>query len=447
MKKYNIGMAEKLSPLDASFWNIDTATTRQIIGSYMPLDCVPDLLRVKTSVLKQLEFFPRLRDRVVERNGPYWTQDENFSIEHHVRFEELPEASRPSDIIRRASEIFSTKLDGSRPPWEFVIIANAVQNHGGAHVHCGLLFRLHHALADGLGALEFFHRVCELQRSEANSLPQKPARSHRHAGQTGAGPRAGTANFFQSLKRLIREACETQVQGPLNGPNSAERQFGMIEFPLGELRALRKFFGSSLNDLLLALITGGVRRYQLASAGIADDMKALVPFNVRTRDELTSLGNHLTGVGVRLPSSEADPERRLQIIRATLSHIKNNGSFGAYRIMAKLNALMPVRLQRRISEAAAKRTNFICTNMPGPDKDLYFGGAKLLGQFGFAALMREHGSAFAFMTYAGRACISVVSDPAVITSPWDLIAAIKSSYDELYDLFTAAQPNIQAAES
>ncbi|MFN8391651.1 MAG: WS/DGAT domain-containing protein [Bdellovibrionota bacterium] len=421
-------MNERVAALDASFFTLDSDTTQQVIASYSPLDRIPDLERARQSVLRQIEAFPKMRKRIVEHGGLRWSEDTSFDIKRHVRFECVPLARTERDLMRRAEQIFSSHLDLEHPPWEYVVLSSREQPEPDALV--GLLFRIHHGLADGLGALEFFHRACDLHPSGAE-LEAVSARSHRHAGQTGAGPKAGKWRLRQSIAKLLTEARERVVKNPLNGENSAERRFAHIEFPLHDLKSLRRKYRTSLNDLLLALVTGAVRRYQLSVSFSPINVKALVPFNLRPKTNLTTLGNQLTGVGVPLPAAIADPVERLKTIQTCFNRIKSDGSFGAYRIVGILNSYLPRRLQRRLSEAAARRSNFICTNMPGPDKPLYFGGAKLLGQYGFAALMHEQGIAFAFMTYAGKACVSVVSDPAVVPDPWQIVSYVKEAFEEL----------------
>jgi len=411
----------KLSPLDVNFWTMHSETTAQIIASFLPLESEPDFKLLHEAFREQLPDFPRFQEHVVRDHGWHWRRDPNFSLDDHVQLLELPEARTIEELRETAAQIFSTPIDLSRSPWAFTVLK-------GNGVYAAL-FQVHHALADGLGALEFFHRLCRLD--------DKPVEHGRpvSGGKTASAvvktpPRFGT-DFRKSVARLRQEWREKGMPTALNGPNSSRRNFSSLELPFDELRKLRRVFGTSVNDLMLSFAAGCVERYQHVRKSPVTKVKVLLPFNLRRRNDTHSPGNHLTGVGVWLPTAEMMPKERLEKIRDTINRMKMDGSIGAFRLLALIAGRLPEKIRKYLGDAAARRTNFICTNMPGPERPLYLAGAKILGNFGYAALMRDQGVGFAFLSYAGKMCVGIVSDPAIVPHPEELVSHFLEAFEEV----------------
>ena len=429
----------KLSPLDINFWTMHSDTTAQIIASFLPLESEPDFLMLKAAVLEQLPQFPRFQEHVVRERGLHWRQDPKFSLNHHVQELVFPEARTIEELRAAAADVFSTPILLDHSPWALSILkGNGV---------FAALFRVHHALADGLGALEFFHRLCRVDNGPIEH--GKPVSGGKTASAVvKTPPRFGT-DFRKSVARLRREWQEKGMRTAVNGPNSSRRQFSALELPFDELRKLRRVFGTSVNDLMLSFVAGSVERYQHVRNAPVEKMKVLLPFNLRRRNDTDSPGNHLTGVGVWLPTSEMKPKERLEKIRDTINRLKMDGSIGAFRLLALIAGRLPEWLRRRLGDAAARRTNFICTNMPGPERPLYLAGAKILGNYGYAALLRDQGIGFAFLSYAGKMCVGIVSDPAIVPHPEELVSHFMEAFEEVRQIRDAinAEKQLLAASS
>ncbi len=430
-------MGQRLGPLDVNFWTIHSETTPQVIASYFPLDVEPDLEAVRGAFLEQLVQYPRFRQRVVKGFRLRWEDDPGFDIAYHVRPVRFA-VDTPEALAQSVENCFSAPLDISRPPWEFIVLTGT-----GANPPAGVMFRVHHALADGLGALDFFHRVCRTERLAADGEGKLSggAISNR---STKTPARVGV-DFWKSIRRLAADSGEKAVRSALNGPNSNERRLDFLELSMDELRPLRRKLGASLNDVLLSLVAGAVGKYQDFREAPIESVKILLPFSLRRRRDEMTLGNNITGVGVDLPVSLRDPFERVERIRSAITRMKIDGSIGAFRILGVINAYLPARLRRRVGDAAARRTNFICTNMPGPEEPLYLCGSKLLANFGCAALLRGHGVAFGFISYAGKMCIAIVSDPAIVPDSPQLVRYFLDALDELRQAAAGEQYAAQAA--
>ncbi len=409
----------KFLPLDLNFWTHHSTTSSQIIASFLPLDREPNLAQLRAAFLEQFAVFPRFCERPLREGGWRWVHDEDFSLDRHLKVMTVPAATGIDELRLSAAQEFCNPIDLQHSPWAFTVF-----NGNGVHA---AMFRVHHALADGLGALEFFYRLCHLERTPELSK----ASGGRDASSVVRTPPRFGMDFWKSVKRLWQELREGKTASAINGSNSSERQFTFLELPLENLVRIRRAFTSSLNDLMLSLTAGCIERYHAARSRPIKRVKVLLPFNIRPRNDTTTMGNHLTGVGVWLPTDTNDPKRRLEIIRNSINTMKRDGSIGAFRLLAVVAGRLPHFFRKRIVDAAARRTNLICTNMPGPEKPLFLAGAQILGNFGCAALLKNQGMAFAFITYHGKMCISLVTDPKIIPHPKELIGYFLESYEEL----------------
>ena len=156
-----------------------------------------------------------------------------------------------------------------------------------------------------------------------------------------------------------------------------------------------------------------------------------MPVNLRKAADRLALGNQFTGLGVPLPTRLHDPLKQLQQLKETLAKIKEDGSLGAYRWVGNCTAFLPLRLRRRLTAAMGRRTSFICTNMPGPHHEMTIAGAKILGNYGCAALLENHAIAFGFISYAKKVCAVIVSDATLVPHPKEILSSFGTTLQEL----------------
>lgn len=423
-------MVQNVAPLDAVFLSCDTDTTHQAIASLCLLDGIPDYDRFRLRVARLLERFPRLRMKLERGKFLRWVEDPAFRLEEHVGFEYCPQVASPRELLRVVEAWFSKRLDLERPLWRFTVFSNALpgeQKEGG--VHAGILFAIHHCLADGLGGLELVEALTG--RTAEESLEGELASRRERANGVGSGRATFATRHSASFRQWLSEWRAPKVNGPLNGPNSSSRVLATLDLPLQPLRAAKSRAGVSFNDVMLAVVTGAVQRYHEHAGRSSTDLRALIPVSLRRLSERSSLGNRLTGVGVSLPVRLPSPMAQLEAVNRHFNQLKASGALGAYSLLASVIARLPRSLQRAACEAQARRTSFICTNMPGWSDERYLAGARVAANYGLAALMRGHGVAFGFITYAGNVCISVVGDGAIVEDPWLMVDFLDDSAKNL----------------
>jgi len=426
-------MLERLAPLDVNFWSLDSELTPQVIATYCILEHAPELRSVREAVAEQVEVFSRFRQRIIWRHGWRWEAYSNFRIEEHVKHLVVPEICDRAALDRASEAHFASPLRHDISPWDFCLISGCDPKGPAA-----VMFRVHHALADGLGGFEFFHRICSVEQVKEHEQSQRSG-GDASSKTVKAPPRFGL-RFWRSLKRLWSETREGSKPSLLNGKNSNKRELRYIDIAIVDLRTARKKVGASVNDILLSLVAGAFRRYQLSKGGSPHNVRALIPFSLRRKKHAMALGNHITGVALELPVNNESPIARAHHVRAGMNRLKLDGSFGAFRILGLINGYLPDKLRKTIGRKAARRTNLICTNMPGPEKSLYLVDAKILANYGCAALLCGHGVAFSFITYAGQMHISFVSDPGIVPDPDQFLSYFSDCWEELRSVAPERNP-------
>ncbi len=435
-------LSEPFSAADSSFFSLDSATTRQVIAAFLPLDSVPDHRALEKRFESILPIFPRLKCKVLKEKRLQWIEDREFSLNNHLELRYEPSINSLSDLTRFASEEFSRGIDESRPLWRFIVITNSNQSGRdllspgaafGAPFAAGL-FCLHHSLADGRGALEILNTL--FAKSPELSMSVYHQEQAPHSVASGKSQPRRAFSLWSSLRKVAAEALVPCARSPLNGTNSASRVLSTLDLPLAEIRRIKTACGCSANDVLLGVLATALRRYHEAIDQIPrNDLRAVMPVSLRNISAKRCLGNHLSAVGVRLPITMVDPVEQLRVISSYISKLKHEGAFGAYAVLGRIGARLPARLQTYFCQRQAKRTNFICTNLPGSPRPQYLAGARVQGNYGMAALLHGHGLSFAFISYVGKICASIVSDPQIVPSPQLLFLHVESVFHELRERF------------
>jgi WS/DGAT/MGAT family acyltransferase len=401
-------MGQALGALDTNFWNLERENTRQCIASFCDLDATPDIEIIRKQFLHSVSYYPKLAKRVSSRLT--WENDPSFSLDNHITYIKRAEIDSREKLTAFAGELFEAPLDKQKPLWHFYIISNESKDN----LCTGLLFKAHHSFADGLSGLELLKSVCKPSREESLQNTPYVARTQKQQKAKKIGFISHKfMSFWQSLKRLFIEITTPRGKSAYNAPTSTKRDFSTTNVPVATLRKIQKQTGGTLNELILCCLAGAIRQYHEKLNAPVSEQIVLMPVNLRSHNEWNIIDNRITAIGVPLPVDISDTHKRLKRISATIQSFKRSGAFGTFLLAGKLNALFPARLQRYLCEMQAVHTNFICTNLPGPRKPMYIGGAKIKSNHALAALMKEQGIAFAFISYAKTVYVTALFDPTV----------------------------------
>jgi diacylglycerol O-acyltransferase len=401
---------KRLNPMDAMFLYGETRDTMMHVGGMIPLSApvgAPvDFLRelmdeIKASAVIEAPWNLKLKTPNFMLNPLHaWVEDPHFDIEYHVRRSALPAPGDERELGVLISRLHSHPLDFSRPPWEMHLIEGL---EGG---RLALYIKIHHSLVDGFTGIRILSRSMSRSADEFDkpmffALPQ-PARKSKGAseGVDVSAVWASVTSQFDSVKDVVKALWRlgrnpkghigdlvSSLQAPesiLNGRIGRNRRFATQQYQMSEIKAISKASGGTLNDIVMALCAGGLRRFLDEMGELPDKpLVAFVPVNVRPKDDPGG-GNAVGAMLASLATDIADPIERLHaIIASTRSAKAQMESMSAAAIVAYSSLIMaPFGLQSVKALSGIKGRlpltfNVCISNVPGPEEPLYFRGARL----------------------------------------------------------------------
>jgi WS/DGAT/MGAT family acyltransferase len=460
-----------LSPEDLGFWYADQPRQRTTMALLMVLDQRPDWERLRAAAARAVDAVPRLRQRVVDApfdlSLPRWEDDPTFDLDFHLRryslAAEIEKAPALEGLFRTLGPIYERPFDRSRPLWELVELE---QPSGGAAV----FFRLHHAVADGVGGNTILAALTEGERA-ADSLPpakQMPlgawdevsfpaavARAVRNRLAEDAERRRAVAEAaWQAVRHpegLLRAAgmVRSLVEDATYRASSPLRSFGRsrhltgLSLPLQPLREAKGQLGGRMIDVLLTGVAGAMETWLTAhEAGEVRELLTLVPINLRPLSEQRSaeagLGNRASAIVVRLPLGGRDPVGRFAEVQRRMEARRRHPVSEAAPKLAAALAVLPRPLYRRLAYASAEALELIVTNVPGIPQARYLAGAEILAAYPFAPVAPRSPVSVALYGYRDRIYVGLDADGTAMP---DLEAFRKALLDAFSELVEAAKPS------
>jgi diacylglycerol O-acyltransferase / wax synthase len=426
----------RLNPLDAAWLFTESRATPNHVGGLLQFRLPPgapkDFMRQLMAEFRSHRSFAppwnrRLKFAFNKNPVPAWVEDEDIDLEYHVRHGALPWPGGERELGELVGRLQSTPLDLSRPPWECTII------EGLEGDRFALFIKMHHSLIDGVSGVKMLQRAMSFDREKSLGLPpfwatgisvptkrESSAPLPTVAGATAMAVQAlrGQAStvpmllaaFGKMLKRVgdSGEGMALPFDAPvsiLNGRVREKRRFATQQFSMERLRAVAAAGHCTLNDVVLALCGGALRRFLDERDSLpAKPLTAGIPVSVRPKDD-EGAGNAISFIVSTLGTDIEDPAERLQAIRASVQHAKAHVQGLPRQAMLQYTMLLMaptiVTLLTGIGGRTRPMFNITISNVPGPDKPLYFRGAELLATY--PASIVTHGQALNItcQSYAG----------------------------------------------
>ncbi|MFG3521333.1 wax ester/triacylglycerol synthase family O-acyltransferase [Nocardia nova] len=392
-----------MSPLDSAFLLLESREHPMHVGGlslFRPADAEPRSARQLHDELvsgpDQLTSLFRRRPArsLASFSALQWDLDDDVDIDYHVRLLSLPTPGRVRELLELVSMLHGSLLDRHRPLWEVYVI------DGLADGRMALYTKTHHALMDGVSAVRTWQRVLSADPDARDCVP--PWRSPRR--RPDAGPttllrrsaeavrmagRIGTAvpELLSGAYEIARDYPEPR---PFRAPHTmfnvaitGARRFAAQSWPLPRLRAVGARTGVTVNDVVLAMCAGALRRYLLAEQALPDEpLIAMVPVSLRgTSETAVGEGNSVGAALCDLATDQPDPAERLARIHSSMARTKNTMSrltplqilgLSAVNVAGLASAALPVRLP-----SAAPPFNIVISNVPGATEPRYWNGLRL----------------------------------------------------------------------
>ena len=459
---------ERLSGLDASFLYLETPTLHMHVSMTAVFDpsTVPggySFDRLRRLIEERLPLAPVFQRRLIEvpfhLGHPLWVDDPDFDIDNHVRHAALPRPGGVAELADFAADVSSRKLHRDRPLWEMWIV------EGLAGGHVAMVAKLHHSTVDGVSGAELLGTLFDLDAEPGDRVvPERPSVGHvpsefELVGQAiatralrpfeMAGTLLRTARGIASVVLLRRhEATDAKAALPLTAPRTsinvavtARRRVAFAAASLGDVKRLKDAMGTTVNDVVLAMVTGALRRYLLEGDELPDSpLVSVVPVSVAPDTADLKGANQVSAMFVQLPTEVPDPLERLRVIHlGTKGAKEEHRALGAATLQDWAEHATPnvfalaARLYTRIRMADRHRpiANLVVSNVPGPDVPLYFGGAEMKAAFPLGPVMDGMGLNITIMSYRGVLYWGLVSCSRAVPSIWEIAAAVPAALEEL----------------
>jgi len=460
---------QRLTGFDAGFLYMETPTLHMHTLKIAVLDPsgIPGgytFERFKEVLAERLHLLPPFRRRVVEvplgLHHPVWIEDPDFDLDYHVRRVVAPAPGGLAQLSDVCSDIASRPLDRRHPLWEISVV------EGLEDGHIGFVTKIHHSAADGVAAAQMLANVLDTDPApQPPPPPERPWRPDRVPTQWELvmGALAAILRNILSLPRLLRRTVQgltrvrahrkqADVQPPLpltapklsfNGALTPHRRFVMTSMPLEDFKRVKSAFDVTINDVLLAVCAGGLRRY-LDRTGQRTD-KALVagvPVSVPggRGDGGEYVANSVSNMFTALHVEMDDPVERLRAISAVTKEAKAvHNALGAEMLMdwSELTPPRPfagfMRAYSRLRLADRHRPpiNLVVSNVPGPREPLYIAGARILGIYSMGPILESIGLNITVWSYLDEMNAGIVSCPELMPDLWDFVGDMHDGLGEL----------------
>jgi WS/DGAT/MGAT family acyltransferase len=403
-------VAEPLSPADRSSLAAEQGAVSMAVAAALVFDAGPGLAheQVVERLRSRLHLIPRYRQRLAQTPlglaNPVWADDPDFDLEWHVRRATLPAPGGDAELADLIAREVSRRLDRARPLWELSVI------DGLAGGRVALLAKMHHALVDGIAAVDVgtvlldpteepmevappdrpwepepYDRARHLTRLAATPLLRGQRALVETIGRAREGGPRAAADDLRAAGQLAVELARQRPQAPmtpLNEPLSPNRRYALTRCPLDDLKTAGKAAGGTVNDALLAAVAGMLRGY-LEGVELERPPVALVPVSIRADGDDGRLGNRISTVFVDLPIEEADPVARIRTVAATMRSLKDSAAVRAGAMLVGATGWAPPAVSSMLVRAmgGVRAFNLVVSNVPGPQQPFFLAGSRLRETF------------------------------------------------------------------
>ncbi len=477
----------QLTALDQQFLALEDARHVGHVGALAVLDpsTAPGgavtLADLQALIAERLPLVPPFRWRLAEvpfdLDYDYWLDDAEFDLDFHVRELALPPGAGDHELAEQVARIFARPLDRSRPLWELYLI------HGLPDGRVGVMTKIHHAVVDGMSGNEIQGALLDLSPegrepppplSEAADarpgelemlargvmgLPRYPARLLRSVpralpnvaevpslgsipGLKPAGRLAARAQrMLGGRSRIVGRQDLVPPRTSFNGRISAHRRFVFGRLSLEEVKEVKNRFGVTVNDVVVAICAGAVRRWLIEHNELpAEPLVAQIPVSVRKESQQGTYGNRILLMTAPLFTDEHDPVRRLQKTHEALVEMKERHKALPAELLQDANQFIPpavfsraARLTFSLASSGRGRPawNLVISNVPGPQFPLYMAGARLEANYPISVITDGMGLNITVMSYCGSLDFGIVADREQMPDVWSLIGSLREALDEL----------------
>lgn len=454
----------RLSAHDSVFLNWERPEQPMHVAECMVYDGNITAADMIEMIGERIHLLPRYRQKVVPApfgiSNPTWEDDAGFDVANHVAEFELPAPGDDRALSRTCGKLFCQLLDRTRPLWHLTVL------HGYDKGGTVVFLKLHHCMVDGVSSVELIEVLHAAKPGAPPPPPPKAPWQPRPVPGLADRLRDVAADQLVTGLDAVREAVDvvrpsgvsamlararnlaraTADLGPLlvrplpptpfNKQIHAERDFAWVELPAEETKQVRAKFGGTVNDLVLAILSGALARYMRRNGSPAQgrELQAMCPVSVRRPHQSGAMGNLISMVVVPLYVGIDDGAARLIAEHNAMQDLKRRGQAdGVYEIIAAMK-WVPAPVSRLIWGRWPKSyfpLHITSTNVPGPRQPLFLGEHELLHWYPFGVQWTNSALFLCTLSYRGRLVLGPVSDPEIVPDIWQFADDLRAAYDEI----------------
>ncbi|MEE6177926.1 WS/DGAT/MGAT family O-acyltransferase [Mycobacterium sp. 050134] len=451
---------QRLSGLDAFFLYLESPTQPLNVCCVLELDpgAAPDgysFDRFRAALAERVDAVPEFRlklaDSQLNLDHPVWVDDERFDLARHLHRVALPAPGGPRELAEICGHVAGLALDRDRPLWEMWVVE-------GLHANAALsvILKAHHAVIDGVGGANL---LAQLSSAAPDAPPPKPAAraGSAHPLQIAASGLIGAMLRPWRLARVVPATALTLAETVLrargghtmaapfaapptafNGPFTRHRNVALATLDLDEVKAVKKKFAVTVNDVVTALCAAALRQFFSDRGELPDrPVVASVPVSVRGRSDRPGR-NQTTWMLCRLETHIEDTVERLRRIADGNAAAKDHaGAMGPTllqdwtEVAGQTMFGAAMRLLPRIPLPDKPPHNLVLSNVPGPQEQLYFLGCRIDAMYPLGPIIAGAGLNITVMSLNGRLGVGIVSCPDLVGELWDLADAFPKALKEL----------------
>jgi diacylglycerol O-acyltransferase / wax synthase len=454
---------ERLSGFDAFFLYLETPTQPLNVCCVMELDTstMPggySYRRLHATLAKHVKAMPEFRMKLADTqfnlDHPVWVDDDDFQLRRHVRRVGAPAPGGRREVAEICGYVAGLPLDRDRPLWEMWVI------EGGARSDAvTVMLKIHHSVADGVAGANLLTHLCSIEPDAPAPEPVVQGAGGGSSLQIAAGGLKGfmlrplrlatvvPATILTLAQTVIRAREGRTMAAPFAAPTTAFnaafgglRNVAYTQLDMRDIKRVKDRFGVTVNDVVVALCAGVLRRYLLKRDELPDaPLVSAVPVSVHDKSDRPGR-NHTTWMFCRLESQISEPAERIRTIAAGNAAAKDHtaaigptllhdwSQFGGPTLFGAAMKILP-----RIPISISPAYNLILSNVPGPQDQLYFLGCGIEAMYPLGPLLAGAGLNITVMSLNGELGIGIISSPDLLPDLWDMADEFSEALKELLE--------------
>jgi diacylglycerol O-acyltransferase / wax synthase len=452
---------DRLSGLDTSFLHLERDGAHMHVASTTIFDGTPPTHeQFRDHIASRLHLVPRFRQKVrfvpLDQGRPVWVDDPHLNLDYHVRRTALPPPGSEEQLRVLAARIFSQQLDRSKPLWEIWLAEGLMDDR------FAIVGKTHHALVDGVSGVDITTVLFDTAPEPSGSGPAGPEWLPRpepsgtrlladawleratSPGEIVRGVRAALRGPRRVASRIGEGIAATgkmvgaglsAPRTPLNVEIGPHRRFAWVTADLAEFKRIKNELGGTVNDVVLAAVTGALGRYMRARGLETEELelRAMVPVSVRADEEHGALGNRVAAMMAPLPVWCEDPAQRLHLISESMGDLKGSGQAVGAEILTGLTDFAPPTIASQAARLQSRQRffNLVVTNIPGPQFPLYVLGREMRALFPMVPLAQKQAVCVGIMSYNGNIHFGLIGDFDAMADLDSLALDLEASIGEL----------------